>query len=345
MLLLWSLLSLALPTSILATSLHTRGSGEDASLECIVIELVVDLLRDSPTATEFCESLLAPTTTTTATACAYVYPSHQTMADARLNIGAATQITTAPKVSPTPAALLPFPSSEISQACKCLSIPASDLTTRTSTKTATSTTTLCPVPTTCGNEGVQWAYYQDNNIPPNAHPCRDGYTWDPTEIKTIIPSYTSTTPYIFLNATGDTDVSIYGSTQTFDLIDIALNHRGYIYAEVSGDYTYTSSNADDIIFFWSGPKAFSGWTESNADATNEYCQPDSTFTMSLLSGQYYPFRIVYANSQLDAVENITITAPDGTVILGATSTGSPYIVQYSCDGTSAPPFPAFGDES
>lgn len=159
------------------------------------------------------------------------------------------------------------------------------------------------------------------------------------------PSYTSTTPYIFLDSTGATDVSIYSSTQTFDVTYIALNHRGYIYAEISGDYTFTSSEADDLLFFWSGPKAFSGWTESNADATDYYCGPGATFTVSLLAGQYYPFRIVYVNAESNAYENITITAPDGTVILGATSKGSPYIVQYSCDGTSAPPFPAFGHES
>jgi hypothetical protein len=158
----------------------------------------------------------------------------------------------------------------------------------------------------------------------------------------MTPSYTSTTSYIFLDTDGNTDVSIYGSTQTFDVTYTALNHRGYIYAEVTGDYTYTSPEADDILFFWGGPKAVSGWNESNADATDYYCGPGTTFTASLLSGQYYPFRIVYANAEAVALENITITAPDGTVILGATSVGSPYIVQYSCDGTSAPPFPAFG---
>ncbi|KAJ5807814.1 hypothetical protein N7474_009083 [Penicillium riverlandense] len=348
----WSLLSLALPTTILATSLDTRGSGDVASLKCLVIEIVVDLLRDSPTATQFCESLLAPTTTTTTTytkthsSCAYTNSAHQTMVDAQSNIGAAAQITAAPEILPTPAALLPYPSSEISEACKCLSIPSSDLTTRTSTKTATSTTTLCPVPTTCGNEGVQWAYYQDSTIQYNSVVCSGRpYTWDPTDIKSKNPPYTSTTSYIFLESDGSTYISIYGSTTEFETQYIALNHRGYIYAEVSGDYTFTSPGVDDIIFFWSGPKAVSGWTESNADATNYYCGPGASFNMPLLSGQYYPFRIVYANAETNSFENITITAPDGTVILGATSPASPYIVQYSCDGTSAPPFPAFGDES
>ncbi|KAJ5601079.1 hypothetical protein N7510_010613 [Penicillium lagena] len=267
------------------------------------------------------------------------------MADARLDIGAAAQITAAPEPSPTPKALQLYPSSDISQACKCLSIPASDLKTHTSTKKATTTTTLCPVPTTCGNEGVQWAYYKDSAIPYNGIQCSGPYTWDPTEIKSMAPSYSSTTSDIYLDSTGATDVSIYGSDQIFDVTYMALNHRGYIYAEVSGEYTFASPETDDILFFWGGSKAVSGWTEANADATNYYCGPGVSFTVSLLSGQYYPFRIVYANAEANAYESITITAPGGTVILGPTSAASPYIVQYSCDGTSAPPFPAFGDES
>lgn len=161
----------------------------------------------------------------------------------------------------------------------------------------------------------------------------------------MTPSYNSATTYLFLESTGSTDISIYGSTRTFDTTYVALNHRGYIYAAVSGDYTFTPPSVDDIIFFWGGPKAFSGWTESNADATDYYCGPEATFTVPLLSGQYYPFRIVYANAQTNSLENITITGPDGTVILGSATTGSPYIVQYSCDRTLAPPFPAFGQES
>jgi hypothetical protein len=173
----------------------------------------------------------------------------------------------------------------------------------------------------------------------------DDYSWDPTEIKVEAPSYISTTTYITLSGDGSDYISIYGSTQTFNPEYFALNHRGYIYAELTGNYTFTSLYVDDIDFFWGGPKAFSGWTESNADATATSCSPQVTFTMQLLSGQYYPIRYVYANAQTALSENITITAPDGTIILGPTSAGSPYIVQYSCDGTSAPPFPAFGMET
>ncbi|KAJ5548525.1 hypothetical protein N7513_005759 [Penicillium frequentans] len=347
----WSLLGLVLPTIIYADVLNTGVLDEVLNFECLVLKVEVDLLQDSPIATEFCESLLAPVTSTTSTttkthsSCAYTYSVHQAMAGAQSMNIAAAQITDAPNIIPTPPDLLPYPVSAISQACKCLGIPASDFTTRTATTTATTTTTLCPIPTTCGNQGVQWAYYQDSGIPFNSITCSGAYTWTVEEIKDMTPYYNSATTYLFLESTGSSDISIYGSTKTFDTTYVALNHRGYIYAAVSGDYTFTSPSVDDIIFFWGGPKAFSGWTESNADATDYYCGPEATFTVPLLSGQYYPFRIVYANAQTNSLENITITSPDGTVILGSATAGSPYIVQYSCDGILAPPFPAFGQES
>lgn len=65
----------------------------------------------------------------------------------------------------------------------------------------------------------------------------------------------------------------------------------------------------------------------------------------LEQGQYYALRIVYANAQTNAAERMSITAPDGTVILGVDSVANPYVVQYSCDGVTAPPYPPFGQET
>jgi hypothetical protein len=45
----------------------------------------------------------------------------------------------------------------------------------------------------------------------------------------------------------------------------ALNHQGYIYPDVTGLYTFTSRNADDLTLFWIGTEAYSGWTRSNRD--------------------------------------------------------------------------------
>ena len=63
----WSLLGLALPTIIHANVLNMELLDEVFSFECLVFKVEVDLLQDSPIATQFCESLLAPVTTTTST--------------------------------------------------------------------------------------------------------------------------------------------------------------------------------------------------------------------------------------------------------------------------------------
>jgi hypothetical protein len=44
------------------------------------------------------------------------------------------------------------------------------------------------------------------------------------------------------------------------------------------------------------------------------------------------------------VFQLSVTAPDETVILDSDTPNSPYLVQYSCDGTTAPPYPAFSQE-
>jgi hypothetical protein len=62
------LLGLILPAISHATAPSSmKNPGADESPECLGIEIVVDLLRAAHTATEFCESVLAPKTTTTTT--------------------------------------------------------------------------------------------------------------------------------------------------------------------------------------------------------------------------------------------------------------------------------------
>jgi hypothetical protein len=65
----------------------------------------------------------------------------------------------------------------------------------------------------------------------------------------------------------------------------------------------------------------------------------------LVAGQYYALRIMYANAQGDADFGYSITAPDGTVIVDASTGASIDIVQFSCDGTTAPPYAPFGSET
>lgn len=57
-----------------------------------------------------------------------------------------------------------------------------------------------------------------------------------------------------------------------------INHQAYIYPGVSGDYTFTSYNADDIVLVWIGPTAYAGWTRTNAILEQVYATPPQGFT-------------------------------------------------------------------
>lgn len=212
----------------------------------------------------------------------------------------------------------------------------------------------CPSLTTCcqgacvNNSGLEWAYYvnpdQQANLPGTSYS-----SFDPSLLKTLAPTYTSTTTYMTLSGTGAVPIHIYGSPGTFTPDYFALNHRGYIYALQGGQYTFTSLHADEIVLYWIGPKAYSGWTRADADLEDAYYSSTSgqliSFTKELQEGQYYALRVVFANAQIGSNEAISVTAPDGTVILGPNSVPNPYIVQYSCNGAEAPPYPPFGQET
>lgn len=203
----------------------------------------------------------------------------------------------------------------------------------TTTATETSTVPYCPVPTTCANEGLQWAHYSN--------------VWSaPEDLKTETPDYESTTTYVNFDFEYE-DSTIYGSSTIWSTYDYwVLDHKGYIYAEISGAYTFQVQNTDDEIYFWIGPNAYSGWTAANADLYSSLGGPGETVTFELVEGNYYPIRIAYGNTGGGpAIEDLSITAPDGTVILGSSTAGSPYVVQYSCDGTTAPQFSAWGSET
>ena len=137
---------------------------------------------------------------------------------------------------------------------------------------------------------------------------------------------------------------IYGSEQEWPTQYFALNHRGYIFAKMTGTYTF-DAYGDDIVLIWIGPDAYKGWTRKNAFEESNYGGGESVKKISLQQDEYYAFRVLYLNAQGIAIFNITVTAPDGTVFFGTSSAASPYLVQYSCDGVVGPKYPAFGQEN
>jgi len=224
------------------------------------------------------------------------------------------------------------------------------------TSTATSTiietvvpsTTSAPITfptpdTSCGNQGLQFAF--------NANPFYNGdstySSFDPQYFKTSPPEDGTpgvTTSVGFVNQDPSDPISIYGQP-AIDTDYLTINHRGYLFARQSGVYTFSTPNSDDITLFWIRSFAYAGYDRNNANIVQPYGGNALTYSVSLSVGQYYPIRIMYGNGQEAASFAFTVTAPDGTIIISSdATTASPYLVQYSCDGTTAPQYPPFGAE-
>lgn len=227
--------------------------------------------------------------------------------------------------------------------------PASTVTV---TATSTSTVPYCPTPTSCNNLGIQYGAF---NNPENNNNDGSYSTFDSTFMKStavggqgtanlIYSSVTTTAGGINNHCDGYT-ISVYGSSTTIPCKYFALDHRGYIFAEKTGTYTFFVYNIDDIFLLWTGPTAQAGWDNTNTALTVNENASNGTLSVALTQGEYLPIRFVFGQAQGYAIFGMSVTGPDETVILDSATSGSPYVVQYSCDGTSAPQFAgAFGQE-
>lgn len=234
-----------------------------------------------------------------------------------------------------------------------VTVTSTNTTTAVSTVTTTVTpiSNVCPTPSaTCGNQGLRFAVYPNTNSAGSVNTNRDSTysSFDPALFKKRTPEYVNTTSRLGgINYPLDqqTQITIYNSTRTFNSDYFTINHVGYIYAQVTGVYTFTISQSDDITMLWVGAFAYRGYTRANANAINPYGAGSTKYSVNFNAGTYYPIRIVFGQAQGAVIFSSTLTAPDGRVILNPNSAASPYLVQYSCDGTLAPPFDAFGSES
>ncbi|KAI4728672.1 hypothetical protein E4T49_03498 [Aureobasidium sp. EXF-10728] len=267
-------------------------------------------------------------------------------------------VTTSSASLSTPAVLKKYPFSILNNACSMVVSQATSTSTSTApavTVTATTQTTLetliqtvtaSPIPSTCGNKGIQYAYYGG-----------DAYSEDtrvnfvqPSDYATVQPTWESTTSMVGgVNVQPGTSMQIYDSGRFENSEYFILNHRGYIFAQVAGTYTFTIGNPDDIVFLWLGETSKSGWNKGNANAVASIARETgyrnfASTQYTLEAGEYLPFRIFFGQQNGPALFTFSITAPDGTVILGNNTPQSDAIVQFSCDGTTAPQFPAFGQE-
>ena len=198
----------------------------------------------------------------------------------------------------------------------------------------------------CGNQGLEYAVYPSNRADGTQMtfvPSDTGYSvYDPTVFKIAKPESIGKTTTL-----GITDTQkIYDSTRASGEY-VTVNHRGYLFTQQAGEYTFSILPGNDIALFWTGSIAYSGFTRANADVVRSVdVTPPPAFKQTFRQGEYVPIRLIYANAAGTGTFAAEIKAPDGTVIIGAgTTTKSPYVVQFSCDRVKAPKFAPYGSET
>lgn len=218
-------------------------------------------------------------------------------------------------------------------------------------------TVVVAIPTpdlSCDNHGIEYAIF--------SNPYTRGLQrFDPTysefsavAFQTAAPQATGVTNYLGLPFVGrGTQASIYGNPpQSLELT--AINHRTYLFAKISGQFTFDFTLSDDISLLWVGSNVYGPrYTRANANLEQLYNggiaidqQTTYTYNVTLTQGQYVPIRVLYANAEYDADFTFNIYAPDGELVTNSSTafTFSPYVVRFSCDGVKAPRYVPFGAE-
>lgn len=213
------------------------------------------------------------------------------------------------------------------------------------TPAATITTTPYPTPaTTCGNQGLEWAYYTNT--------VTNTLYFTPQPYKTVAPIATGTlsSPGGFRVENAVSTFSPYGSTRSLASKRFVLQHRGWLYAPVTGTYAFTITNPNDSIYLWVGSDqtggAYTGWTNFNTLIAGHPDSRPATYInyMQLNAGNYVPIRIMLVQWAGGAGYGIQIVAPGG-ITLAESGKTSKYLVRFDCGGEGlAPRFVPWGQE-
>jgi len=222
--------------------------------------------------------------------------------------------------------------------------------------TVTSTVISCPTPdASCNNAGIQYAVWNNSQIlTDNTYA-----NFDPTLYYSDSAEFVGNST---INRIGPLDTGVCDivsttscrsgfaySTPVESLGTVTVAHRGYLFAPLDGEYTFSINEEDNIVLLWTRSIALSGWTRDNADLekTLPSSSGDSTIVSTVLSlnaGELVPIRVMYANGGGSGTFNFSITTPDGTEIAGSGEQHSPFLVQYSCDD-NFPRYPPWNSES
>lgn len=128
---------------------------------------------------------------------------------------------------------------------------------------------------------------------------------------------------------------IYNSLNTVSDNFFVVDHRGYIHVDLTGTYTFTISDIDDVVYIWYGDLAISGWTKANSWSSSINSPNQNPLQITLAQGSITLIRIMFGQAQGPAQFKISVTNPAGSVFLDGSSS---YLLQYPC-GTNPKPSP------
>jgi hypothetical protein len=120
-------------------------------------------------------------------------------------------------------------------------------------------------------------------------------SWDPTVYKTNTTDFLgngTTTTIGPLSPPGNPSGYVY-STNAGQLNQVAVDHRGYLFTPIAGEYTFHIDFTDDMTDFWLGPDAYSGWNRTNVFM--ELLYPDNAIskTATYNAAEWVPIRVMW----------------------------------------------------
>lgn len=115
-----------------------------------------------------------------------------------------------------------------------------------------------PTPASCNNLGVQYAFMTN---PYTRSLSSDDPTYSSfaaAAFQTETPSVNGSTDFVQVpHQASGSEVVVYGNAnQSMD--HVAIVHRGYLYARLTGNYTFTFPLSDDISLLWIGSNSKNG---------------------------------------------------------------------------------------
>jgi hypothetical protein len=95
-----------------------------------------------------------------------------------------------------------------------------------------------------------------------------------------------------LTPTATTTATNFDSTLTAGQPNISQQYLGFFKSDYTGTWTF-AGNSDDASTMWFGDYAKSGYTIANSNANTTI--GSWSFTVNLVAGKYYPFRVQFGN--------------------------------------------------